>query len=171
MQQEYQAIISNRTWDLVELPPRTNLLEMKWIYKAKKGTNGKTEKLKTKLVGKGYMQHAEEDYDETFAPVVKWCTIHVLVIVAMQKNWHIYHMDVKSAFLNGEFKEIVYVAQPEGFVVPGKEKLVCLLHKALYGLKQSPRTWWETIGTKLASLGLVRSEYDYNLFYSQSSTA
>jgi hypothetical protein len=157
MAQEYQAIINNRTWDLTELPLGANLLETKWIYKAKKGASGHIEKLKARLVVKGYMQHAGQDYDETFAPVVKWSSIHVLVTIATQKNWNIYHMDVKAAFLNGELKETVYVAQPEGFIVPRKEYLVCLLRKALYGLKQSPRTWREMIGAN-------------NLFYSQKST-
>jgi hypothetical protein len=169
MKQEYQAIMDNKTWVLTELPPGANLLETKWIYKAKKGASGKVEKLKARLVVKGYMQIAGEDYDETFAPVVRWCTIHVIVAIAKQKSWKIYHMDVKAAFLNGDLKETVYIAQPEGFIITGKEHLVCLLQKALYGLKQSPRTWWETIGEKLASLGLTRSEYNYNLFYSRNS--
>jgi hypothetical protein len=170
MQQEHQAIMESKTWALTKLPPRANLLETKWIYKAKRGASGKTEKLKARLVVKGYMQLAGEDYYETFAPVVKWCTIHILVAIATQKDWKIYHMDVKATFLNGPLKEIVYIVQPEGFVITGKEHLVCLLHKALYGLKQSPHTWWGTIGMKLASFGLIRSEYDYNLFYSKNTT-
>jgi Reverse transcriptase (RNA-dependent DNA polymerase) len=92
-----------------------------------------------RLVVKGYRQKAGIDYDEVFAPVTRMETIRLLISVAAQSEWSIYHMDVKSAFLNGVLEEEVYVKQPLGYMKSGKEQKVLKLKKALYGLKQAPR--------------------------------
>ena len=75
------------------------------------------------------------DYQETFAPVAKMIIIRVVIALAAQFKWELHQMDVKSAFLNGNLTEEVYMEQPPGFQVKGKETLVCRLKKALYGLK------------------------------------
>jgi hypothetical protein len=116
------------------------------------------------LVAKGYSQKEGIDYEETFAPVAKLNTIRMLIALATKKHWMIHQLDVKSAFLNGELKEEVYLEQPEGFVQKGKEHLVCRLKKALYGLKQAPRSWYEKIDSFFLQLGYNRSKNDPNLY-------
>ena len=90
---------------------------------------------------KGYRQRYGIDYDEVFAPVARFESIRILIALAAQECWSLHHLDVKSAFLNGEIKEEIYVSQPEGYVKEGKEEWVLKLNKALYGLKQAPRAW------------------------------
>ena len=90
-------------------------------------------------MAKGYVQWYGLDYEEVFAPVARIETIQLLINLAATKGWEIHHLDVKTAFLYGELKEIVYVTQPEGLDVKGSENKVYKLHKALYGLKQALR--------------------------------
>jgi hypothetical protein len=73
-----------------------------------------------------------------FAPTTKLITIITLLALTTQFGWKVHQMDIKSAFLNGDLHEEVYTEQPKGFVVEGKEKLVCKLVKVLDGLKQAP---------------------------------
>ena len=91
---------------------------------------------------KGYSQRKGIDYEEVYAPVVRFETIRLLIALEALKGWQIHHLDVKSAFLNGEINEVIHVKQPEGFLVKGKEGYVLRLKKALYGLKQAPRAWY-----------------------------
>src|SRR5256714_5372393 len=102
-----------------------------------------------------------EDYDETFAPVAKYASIHTLfALLAGRKKAKVHQMDVNTAFLYSILDEIVYVEQPEGFVIPGKEDFVCLLGKALYGLKQSPRAWFHLIAEVLYDFDFKQSTAD-----------
>ena len=91
MEHEFRAISDKETWNLVELPHGANLLETKWIYKVKRGTDGLDSKLKARLIVQGFKQIAGEDYDETFAPVVKWCTIHMVTYCATN-NFSVAHL-------------------------------------------------------------------------------
>lgn len=100
---------------------------------------------KARLVVKGYEQRAGIDYDETFAPVVKWSTIRAMIALAASLGWNITHMDVVTAFLNGHLDETIFMHQPPGFSTLGFEDLVCMLNRTLYGLKQSPRAWYQEI--------------------------
>ena len=68
-------------------------------------------------------------------------SIRILIAIAAQEKWELHHLDVKTAFLNGEIKEDIYITQPEGFEEKGKEDHILKLQKALYGLKQAPRAW------------------------------
>ncbi|KAJ0833844.1 putative RNA-directed DNA polymerase [Helianthus annuus] len=140
MKVEMEAINKNQTWSLVDLPRGKNVVGVKWLYKTKVGTDGKVIKYKARLLAKGYSQKYGIDYEETFAPVARFETIRIVIAVAALKGWLLHQMDVKSAFLNGELTEEIYVEQPEGFKVKGSENKVYRLHKALYGLKQAPRS-------------------------------
>ena len=84
--------------------------------------------------------------------------------MAALKDWPIHHLDIKSAFLNGEINEVIYVKQPEGFLVKGKEGYVLRLKKALYGLKQAPRAWYFKLHSCLLSLGFIKSAYEQSLY-------
>ena len=91
-------------------------------------------------------------------------TIRIMIALATKYNWKMHQLDVKSAFLNGELKEEVYLVQPEGFVKRGHENLVCRLKKALYGLKQAPRSWYAKIDSFFYEKGFMRSQNDPNLY-------
>ena len=97
---------------------------------------------KARLVAKGFSQVHGVDFNETFAPVAKFTTIRCILAIGAVMDLEIHQMDVKTAFLNGELEEDIYMEQPEGFVEQGKEHLVCKLKSSLYGLKQSPRAWY-----------------------------
>jgi hypothetical protein len=88
-----------------------------------------------------------------FAPVARLDTVRLLLTIAANRGWEVHHLDVKTAFLNGKLAEDVYVSQPKGFVVKGKENMVLKLGKALYGLKQAPRAWNIKLDSSLKKLG------------------
>eukprot|EP00253_Pinus_taeda_P017397 PITA_17397 len=155
MNEEMESILRNDTWDLVELPKNKTPIGCKWLFKPKMNADGSIEKLKSRVVAKGYSQQEGIDFDDTFAPVAKLNTIRMLISLATKCNWELHQLDVKSAFLNGDLKEEIYLVQPEGFVMQGQEHLVCRLKKALYGLKQAPRSWYEKdLGSLHYCLGL-----------------
>jgi hypothetical protein len=145
MEEEYESIMKNNTWELNELPKHKKPIGCKWIYQPKIKSDGSIDKYKARLVAKGYSQTKRIDYAETFALVAKLNTIRMLIALATMFHWKLHQLDVKSTFLNGDLKEEVYLTQPEGFVENGQEHLVCKLKKAFYGLKQAPRSWYEKI--------------------------
>jgi hypothetical protein len=127
------------------LPKHKKPIGCKWIYKPKFKSDGSIDKYNARLVAKGYSQTKGIDYAETFSLVAKLNTIILLISLATKYHWKLHHIDVKSAFFNGELKEEVYFTQPEGFAEQGKEHLVCKLKKALYGLKHAPRSWYDNM--------------------------
>ena len=106
---------------------------------------GQVIRNKAKLVCKGYSQIEGLDYDETFAPVARMEAIRIFLAFACYHHFMVYQMDVKSAFLNGDLEEEVYMEQPKGFSLTNKHDYVCILKKALYGLKQAPRAWYSRL--------------------------
>ena len=139
MRSELQSISRNRTWELVKLPPGQRPIGLKWVFKLKRNANGEVIKHKARLVEKGYVQKQGVDFEEVFAPVARLDTVRMILAIATNRGWQVHHLDVKTAFWNGDLEEEVYVSQPEGFEVKGKEKHVLKLSKALYGLRQAPR--------------------------------
>ncbi|GJU91646.1 retrovirus-related pol polyprotein from transposon TNT 1-94 [Tanacetum coccineum] len=137
--------------ELVPCPDLVMLIKIKWIYKVKKYELGGVLKNKARLVAKGYRQKEGIDFEESFAPVSRLEAIRIFIANAANKNITIYQMDVKTAFINGELREVVYVSQPEGFVDQDKPNHVYRFKKALYGLKQDPRTWYDMLSSFLLS--------------------
>nr|GEU85690.1 retrovirus-related Pol polyprotein from transposon TNT 1-94 [Tanacetum cinerariifolium] len=138
--------------------------ESTYIYKVKLDEYGDVLKNKARLVAKGYRQEEGIDFEESFAPVAHIQAIRIFIANAASKNMTIYQMDVKTAFLNGELKEEVYVSQPKGFVGPNHPTHVYRLKKALYELKQAPRVWYDTLLRFLLDNKFSKGAVDPTLF-------
>lgn len=162
---EMDSIQANKTWELAVLPKGHNAIGLKWVFKVKKDPDGCVTKHKARLVAKGYAQHEGVDFDEVFAPVARIETVRILLALATLKGWQVHHMDVKSAFLNGDLLEEVCVQQPPGFVVKDGNGKVLKLKKALYGLRQAPRAWNAKLDSELLKLGL--SETLWNMLFTE----
>jgi hypothetical protein len=169
MMEEYQPIMKNGVWDIVLRLEGKFVVTSKWIYKIKHVADGSIEKYKTRFVARGFSQKEGVDYEETFAPISRYTSIRVVISLSSVMGWRIHQMDVKTTFLNGMIEEGVYIQQPQGFEVHGRESHVCKLKKALYGLKQAPRAWYSRIDGYLQSMGFTKSEADPNLYLIQVS--
>jgi histone deacetylase 1/2 len=165
MNEEYNALVQNKTWHLV-LPHKgnKNIIDCKWVYKIKKNADGSIDRYKARLVAKGFKQRYSIDYEDTFSPVVKAATIHLVLSIAVSRGWSLRQLDVKNAFLHGVLEEEVYMKQPPGYEDPNTPNHICKLDKALYGLKQAPRAWYSRLSTKLQQLGFRPSQGDTSLF-------
>ncbi|KAG7557329.1 Zinc finger CCHC-type superfamily [Arabidopsis suecica] len=164
---EISSITKNNTWNLVELPAGVKPIGLKWVFKIKRNSDGSINKYKARLVAKGYVQKHGIDFDEVFAPVARIETIRFIVAIAASNGWEVHHLDVKTAFLHGELKEVVFVSQPEGFVVKGSENKVYRLNKALYGLRQAPRAWNIKLNKILKELGFTKCSKEPSLYLKQ----
>ena len=126
IQEEYESLMKNGTWELVELPPGKNLVTCKWVFKAKHDANGNIVRFKARLVARGFAQACGIDYFETYVPVAKLTMYRVIFALAVLEQWEIHRMDVITASLLGILDEEIYMVQPEGFVKTGmKRNLVC----------------------------------------------
>ena len=132
------------------------------MFKQKLNSDESVNTHKARLVAKGFSQKKGIDFEETFAPVVRFESVRTLLSLAVEFDLELHQMDVTSAFLNGTLEEDIYLVQPEGFTVPGsrKEDFVLHLKKSLYGLKQSPRCWNQELNDYLLKLGFIQSISD-----------
>ena len=141
MKKEFDACVAQSTWRLVpreQLPPKANVLPVKWVFKKKTDENGVLTQFKARITPKGFRQKQGIDYFEVFANTGKYKTLRVALALAAARGMQINQLDVPSAFVRAALDEEVYMDMPEGFAEPG---MVCHLMKSLYGLKQSPRNW------------------------------
>lgn len=157
MEDELSSIYKNDTWDLVSLPSDRKAISTKWVFRVKHNADGTIAKFKARLVAKGFQQREGHDYAQTFAPVVKWNTLRSIVSLAGHHGWTIVHLDVKTAFLNGDIQEDIYVKPPPGFESLTHPHYACKLKKALYGLKQAPRAWYCKVDHYFISQGPQKS--------------
>lgn len=164
MKGEINSLEKNDAWKLTDLPPGRKAIGCKWVYKVKYNPNGSVQRFKARLVAQGYSQKFGEDYDRIFAPVVKPVTFRTLLAIAAKEGLNVIHMDAETAFLNGSLKETIYMKQPPGFIVDGKEDKVCHLFKSLYGLKQSARSWNTLLHDVLISADFQQCEADPCLY-------
>ncbi|KAJ0714724.1 putative RNA-directed DNA polymerase [Helianthus annuus] len=160
MKEEMSSLNKNKTWVLVKLPPNKKALQNKWVFRIKEENDG-SKRYKARLVVKGFQQKKGIDYNEIFSPVVKMTTIRLVLSIVAAENLHLEQLDVKTAFLHGDLDEDIYMAQPEGFQVAGKEKMVCKLKRSLYGLKQAPRQWYLKFDEFMERTGYRRCEMDH----------
>ncbi len=158
MNTEIHSMYSNEVWKLVDLPDGIKPIGCKWIYKKKRGPDGNVETFKARLVAKGYTQKEGIDYEDTFSPVAMLKTIRILLSIAAALDYEIWQMDVKTAFLNGNLEERIFMAQPDGFVEKGHENKVCELHRSIYGLKQASRSWNIRFNETIKTFGFEQLE-------------
>ena len=128
MTEELNAIERNKTWELTKLLVNKKVIHVKWIFKMKLKPNGEVAKHKARPVTRGFMQKVGMDYFEVYALVTRLETMRLIVDITCGRNWPLFHLDVKSAFLNGPLDEVVYVTQPPGLKIEGKEDMVYELH-------------------------------------------
>ena len=166
MQCEYEALLKQKTWDLVSLHPGRKMIGWKWVFRVKENVDGSINKNKVRLVAKGFHQIHGFDFHETFSPVIKSVTIRVILTDVVSHRWKLFHLVVNNVFLNGILDETVYMQQPPTFEA-SDQSLVCKLNKALYGLKQAPRQCFTRLQHTLQQLGFVSSSCDTSLFIDQ----
>jgi hypothetical protein len=160
MEEELKSMSTNKVWNLVKIPNGAktvgckwvyDLVEIsngaktvgcKWVYKTKYDFKGKIKRFKERLVAKGFTQREAIDYTEIVSPISKKDSFRIVMALVAHFNLELHQMDVKTAFLNGDLCENVYMMQPEGFVVEVKERMGCKLNKSIYGLKQVSRQWY-----------------------------
>jgi hypothetical protein len=169
-QEEIDSIHAAGTWTLTRLPPGRKAIGCKFVFKRKLRADGTIDRYKARLVAKGYSQKEGVDYDETFAPVAKFGAIRTLLSLSAHYDFEVHQMDVRTAFLNGDLDVDIYMRQPDGFVAPGQEELVCKLNKSLYGLKQAGRAWYHKIHHTLPELGFTALHADTCVYILRQSS-
>ncbi|KAK1607957.1 hypothetical protein QYE76_031630, partial [Lolium multiflorum] len=156
MKSEMGSMYDNKVWTLVELPDSRKAVENKWIFKRKTDADGNITVYKARLVAKGFRQIQGVDYDETFSPVAKLKSVRILLAIAAFFDYEIWQMDVKTAFLNGDIEEELYMVQPKGFVDPKNANKVCKLQRSIYGLKQASRSWNRRFDKVIKDFGFIQ---------------
>jgi Reverse transcriptase (RNA-dependent DNA polymerase) len=134
-------------WELVTPPSNAKIVGCRWVFRLKHNANGDIDKHRGRVVAKGFTQQFGVDYVETFAPVAKLTLIRVIIALAASEDWELHQMDVKSAYLNGELDEDIYMELPPGYSPPNSAGKVCHLLKSLYGLKQAGHQWYQKLSS------------------------
>nr|GEX43537.1 ribonuclease H-like domain, reverse transcriptase, RNA-dependent DNA polymerase [Tanacetum cinerariifolium] len=169
--QNTQEVETNTLLLTEEEPLNHKAIGLKWVFKTKRDAKGNITKYKARLVAKGYVQEQGIDFDEVFAPVARIETVRLILALAAYHGWQVHHLDVKSAFLQRDLKEEVYVTQPEWFVQPVDSGKVYKLIKALYGLRQAPRAWNVKLDQTLKSLNFKRCNLEQAIYTRRSKTS
>ena len=169
MEEEIKNLNKNQTWELVDKPKDKNILGCKWVYRKKKGVDGKISRYRSRLVAQGFTQKYGSDYMETYSPVADYTTMRWMFSVAANLDLEITHLDFECAYLNGKLadEQEIYMKPPPGFnQVLGQ---VLKLKKCLYGLKQSGRYWNIELNRVLLSCGLMQCGADKCLYMNRNS--
>ncbi|GLJ54154.1 hypothetical protein SUGI_1160360 [Cryptomeria japonica] len=165
MEEELDQIKKNKTWELVPRTKDKNIIGTKWVYRNKLNEEGQIMRKKGKLVCKGYSQEEGVDYGETYALVARIEAVRLFLAYVAHKNYKVYQIYVKCAFMNEYLEEGVYIKKPNVFYLSEDKDMVCRLNKALYGLKQAPRAWYARLDKYLSKLGIRKGNVDSNLYY------
>ena len=166
MEDEMRSMDTNKVWDLEEIPKGAKKVCCKWVYKTKRDSRGNIERYKARLVAKGFTQREGIDYNETFSHVSSKDSFRIIMALVAHFDLELHQMDVKTAFLNGELRENVSMAQPKCFVVEGKENLGYHLKKSIYGLKQASRQWYLKFDETIRKFGFKENDED-NCIYAK----
>jgi hypothetical protein len=166
MEDEMRSMIANQVWKLEEILEGVKTVGCKWVYKIKHDFKGNIDRFKTRLMAKGFTRREGIYYNETFLLVSSKDSFRIIMALVAHYDLELYQMDVKPTFLKGDLYENVYMAQPKGFVIEGKEKLRCHLTKFIYGLKQASRQWHLRFDETIRKFGLKKNEED-NCIYAK----
>ncbi|RVW98877.1 Retrovirus-related Pol polyprotein from transposon TNT 1-94 [Vitis vinifera] len=170
MNEELKSMAHNGVWDLIELPNNCKPVGCKWVFKTKRDAKGNIERFKARLVAKGFTQKEGIDYKDTFSPVSKKDSLRIIMALVAHFDLELHQMDVKTAFLNGNLDEDIYMEQPEGFAKKGNEHLVCKLKKSIYGLKQASRQWYIKFNNTITSFGFKENIVDQCIYLKVSGS-
>ena len=155
----------------MKAPKKKRIVGCKWVFKKKEGLSSENGPIyKVRVAAKGYSQVEGIDFHEVFSSVVKHSLIRALLALVAIEDLELHQLDVKTTFLHGDLDEEIYMQQPEGFEVIGKENYVCWLEKSLYGLKQSPRQRYRKFNAFMIAHNFSRSSYD-SCVYMRSTNA
>lgn len=169
IRRELDAHRTSGTWSLTTLPPGRRAIGHKWVFRVKLAADGTIDKFKARLTAQGFSQREGVDYNETFAPVLHYTTLRLVLAIVAAEDLELWQIDVESAFLHAHVDEEIYMQVPAGVEAPVGS--VCKLSKALYGIKQAPLQWHKAITTLLVdTLHYARSKFDECLFLRHSRT-
>ncbi|RVW13581.1 Retrovirus-related Pol polyprotein from transposon TNT 1-94 [Vitis vinifera] len=164
MKDEMKSMKDNGVWDLVELPKSVKPIGCKWIFKTKRDSKGNIVRYKARLVAKGFTQKEGIDYKETFSPVSSKDSFRIIMTLVAHYDLELHQMDVKTAFLNGNIDETIYMVQPENFESNESKQLVCRLKRSIYGLKQASRQWYRKFDQMITSFGFKENTVDQCIY-------
>ena len=153
---EIEHLRTNKTWQLVQLHKGRKTIGCRWVFRVKENQDGKIEPFKVRLVSKGFSQKFGIDYEETFAPVAKLNSIKLILSPASKYCLDAHQMDVRTALLNGELDEDIYMAQPDRYIDEHHEHLVCKLQRSQHGLNPLLRKWSKTIDDFMIKIGFKK---------------
>src|SRR3954466_10070986 len=162
---------TNKVWTLVDIPEDRKAVENKWIFKKKTDADGNVSVYKARLVAKGFRQIQGVDYEETFSPIVMLKSIRILLAIAAYYDYEMWQMDVKTAFLNGNIEEELYMVQPECFIHPKDAGKVCKLQQSIYVLKQASRSWNLGFDEVIKAFGFVQNEEEFCVYKKASGSS
>ena len=170
MNEEIKSMKNNDVWDLVPLPEGVKPIGCKWIFKTKRDSKGDVERYKARLVAKGYTQKEGIDYKETFSPILSKNSFRIIMAPVEHFDLELHQMDVKTAFLNGDIDETIYLVQPENFVSGDTKRMVCKLKKSIYGLKEVSRQWYYKFHQVIISYGFEMNMVDDCIYHKFSGS-
>ena len=156
MDAEINTMLDRKVWEPVDHNPSMRVILTRWVYTVKHNAEGKINTYKARLVAMGNLQREGLDYNQTFSPVINFVLIRFFIaLFSCILKWKDCLLDVKCAYLYGDIDKDIYIRQPEGYVIEGKENQVLKLKKALYGLHQSGRCWHHDLHDKLLTHGFI----------------
>jgi Reverse transcriptase (RNA-dependent DNA polymerase) len=168
MNKEIMSLVAQGTWEVVPRSQATaagqKIIPGTWVLRRKRKPDGSISKLKARWCVRGDLQDSQ---DNTFAPVVRWETIRMLLYFSLFFGLKTKSIDFSNAFVQATLNDPIYVHLPRGFWHEGNDDVCCKLKKSLYGITQAPRLWFEHLRDKLIARGFRQSRYDPCLFYSK----
>ena len=168
---EIQTLEGMNSWEVVKRTVEMNVLPGTWAFKCKRFPDGLIKKFKARFCARGDKQIEGVDFFETYAPVVQWTTVRLMLILEVLLDLKSKQGDVTAAFLHAEMKEgdpPVYVEMPQGF---RKDGHVLRLRRHLYGLRTSPRAFWKYLVEKMEMCGMKQSQFDPCFFVGENVLA
>ncbi|CAM8880620.1 unnamed protein product [Rhodiola kirilowii] len=165
MNEEFKSMQDNIVWELVPLPEGVKPIGSKWIFRTKRDAKGNVERYKTRLVAKGFNQTEGIDFKETFSPVTMKDSFRIIMALSAHFDLELHQMDVKTAFLNGDIDEVIYMVQSENFECGDSKNMVCKLRKSIYGLKQASHQWYFKFYQMIISYGFEANLMDECVYH------